>query len=464
MLAIGFYANIRNKNISDYILGGRDLSGPIVALGVGASDMSSWLLMALPGAVLVHGLNQIWLPIGLCLGAYCNWRFVADRLRTYSEKANNALTLPAYFAGRFPDKALLLRAITAVIVLVFFSFYTSAGFVAGAFLLKMIFHVHYQIGLLISAGVIVIYTTVGGFFAISWIDFFQGCLMFLSLLIVPTFTFHHLHSWEPALLPIWHQAMGYFNPFHDFSIVAMLSLLAWGLGYFGQPHILVRFMSVRSTRELPLARYICMLWMSIALFGAVVTGVVGHAFFTGTQVLDNPENVFIRLAYLLFNPWVAGILISAVLSAIMSTSSAQLLASASALIEDLYHPFINKKATPRQMMVGARLAVIIVSVCSYALGMHPDGTILKLVSYAWAGLGAAFGPVIIFSLYWKRMTSNSAMYGMAVGAIVVIAWELLGHYFHGVFDLYSLIPGFFANTLVIVLLTHRENARKTVAI
>ncbi len=454
VLAISYVGSRSTQNLSDYILAGRNLSGTIVAFGAGASDMSSWLLMALPGAVFVNGLNQIWLPIGLIIGAYFNWRFVAPKLRIYTEVSNNALTLPAYFAGRFPHYAKRLRASTALVVLIFFICYTSAGFVAGAYLAQLLFPVTYHEGLLIVAGVIIAYTTIGGFMAISWLDFFQGTLMFFSLLIVPTLAFHHLNTWETALPPLYENVQHYFNPFNAFSLMGFVSLMAWGLGYFGQPHILVRFMAARSHKEMPLARFICMLWMSIALFGAVATGIVGKAYFQHGMP-GNPEEVFIRLAISLVNPWLAGLLVAAVLSAIMNTSSAQLLSSASALIEDAYHPFIHPQASAKELMWGARLAVLVVAIIALALASNPKGNILQLVSYAWAGLGASFGPVILTSLFWKKITGRAAIIGMFSAAITVIVWEMLGKHMGGIFNLYSMIPAFAINLLCIYGLSKR---------
>jgi sodium/proline symporter len=451
VLMVGMYASRRTHNLSDYILADRNLPGPLVALGAGASDMSSWLLMALPGTVFLHGLNQIWLPLGLVIGAYINWTYVAARLRVYTEKAGNALTLPAYFAGRFPQHHSLLRAITAAIVLIFFTFYTAAGFVAGAYLAKLVFPISFEVGLLITAGFILSYTFIGGFLAISWLDMFQGCLIFLALLIVPCFTLHIIHLEATASVSaIATQVAGYFSPFTTFSWIAVISLMAWGLGYFGQPHILVRFMAARSAREIPMARIICMFWMIMALFGAVLTGVVGRAYLGH---LDNPEIVFIKLSYLLFNPWIAGILISAVLSAIMSSSSAQLLASSSALIEDIYHTFIRRKATRVELIIGARVAVLIIAICAFGLAFNPKGNILQLVGYAWAGLGASFGPVVLISLYWKRMSGASAIAGMIAAAVVVVAWEILGQQVQGIFRLYSMVPAFAINCLIIVVVS-----------
>ena len=322
---------------------------------------------------------------------------------------------------------------------------------AGAYLAKLIFPISFEVGLLITAGFILSYTFIGGFLAISWLDMFQGCLIFLALLIVPCFTLHIIHLDATASVSrIATQVAGYFSPFTTFSWIAVISLMAWGLGYFGQPHILVRFMAARSARDIPMARLICLFWMIMALFGAVFTGVVGRAYL---EHLDNPEIVFIKLSYLLFNPWVAGILISAVLSAIMSSSSAQLLASSSALIEDIYHTFIRRKATRIELIIGARVAVMIIAICAFCLALNPTGNILQLVGYAWAGLGASFGPVVLMSLYWKRMSGAGAIAGMIAAAILVVVWEILGHHLQGIFKLYSMVPAFALNCLIVPIVS-----------
>ncbi len=449
--ALCIIANQRNNKLSDYVLGGRSLSGPIAALGAGASDMGGWLLLALPGAVFAFGLNQIWMPIGLFIGAYFNWRFVSYRLRSYTEIANNSLTIPAYLDNRFKDNSTFLRAITAMVVLIFFTFYAAAGFVSGAVLFQTAFHLNYQTSLWIGATIVMVYTAVGGFLALSWIDFFQGSLMFFALLITPVVIYHHLGSVHSIISHLDHISPKYLHPFADISAVGVVSLLGWGLGYFGQPHILVRFMAVKSVKELPSARRICMIWMGLSLIGAVAVGMLGHAFFL--HGLNNPEKIFLSIAKSLFASLVAGILLSAVLSAVMSTVSAQLLAASSALTADFYSRFVRRNASQQELVIISRLCVVAIAVVAILIASNPSGNILQLVSYAWAGLGAAFGPVILFSLFWKRMTRNASIAGILVGTLTVIIWRMVISHMGGWFHMYEIIPGFIMATLVIVIVS-----------
>jgi len=438
------------------VLGHRSLSGPIVALGAGASDMSGWLLLALPGAVFLHGINQVWMLIGLLLGAYFNWRLVSPRLRQYTEIANNALTIPAYFDNRFHDNTHFLRIVTAAAVLIFFTVYAAAGFVSGALLFQSAFDMPYHMALWISAAFVIIYTAFGGFLAISWIDFFQGSLMFFALIITPLYTLHHLGGWHEVLHRLAPMGAGYFQPLHNMTVVGILSLLGWGLGYFGQPHILVRFMAIRSVKELPNARRICMGWMFVALIGAVLTGIVGHAYFNGG--LLHPEGTFLLLAEDLFIPWIAGVLLAAVLSAMMSTSSAQLLMASSALSEDIYHRFIRRKASQSELILVSRLMVGFISLIAIALAYNPKSSILELVSYAWGGLGSAFGPVIICSLFWKRMTRIGAIAGIIVGAMTAIIWKSMLSHFGGIFSIYEIVPGSILAALAIIVVSLLDEA------
>lgn len=461
ILFIGFLSSKYIKNISDYILAGRNLSGLLTALGAGASDMSGWLLMALPGAAFINGINQIWLPIGLSIGAYLNWQFVAKRLRIFTEIANNSLTIPAYFENRFHDHSKILSVVTALVVLVFFTFYAAAGFVAGGLLTQYIFHINYMSALLISASIIILYTCIGGFLAVSWVDFFQGSLMFFALIIVPCVAVYHLDGWQQTITLLNKQGQHYFDAFHGIGFIGIVSLLAWGLGYFGQPHIIVRFMAARSSREIPAARFICMTWMILALYGALFTGMVGAAYYNHMGVvLKNPETIFLILSEALFTPWIAGILIAAVLSAIMSTVSAQLLSAASALTEDLYRNFFRRQHTkPQELIIVARLSVLMIAFTAVfiaASSSTTSGTILNLVAYAWGGIGASFGPVILISLYWRHMTRNAAIVGILTGAITVIIWEIVAKQIGGIFSLYSIVPGFVLNSLAIFLVGHLD--------
>ncbi|NCX93666.1 MAG: sodium/proline symporter PutP [Gammaproteobacteria bacterium] len=448
IFGIGYCAVHRNKTLSDYVLGGRSLSGTIAALGAGASDMSSWLLLALPGAVLLHGVSEIWLPIGLAIGAYLNWQFVAKRLRVYTEIAGDALTVPSYFHNRFKDRSCVLKTLTAVVVLVFFTFYASASFVSIGLLFHTMFGISYTHAIFVGAAIILVYTIVGGFLAISWIDFFQGNLMFLALICVPAVTLYSLHGLHPTLDLIHAQGSYFLDAYHGVTIVGVISLLTWGLGYFGQPHILVRFMAAKSHHEIPKAQFICMTWMVFSLYGAVCTGLFGIAYFAH-QPLANPETAFIYLAHNLFNPWVTGFLLAAVLSANMSTSSAQLLASSSAITEDLYHTFFRRRASQRELILVGRFGVLVIAMIALFLAINPQNSILNLVAHAWAGLGASFGPVILISLFWPRMTRNGAFAGMLVGALTVLIWPKIAL----VKALYELFPGFMLASLTIVVVS-----------
>lgn len=444
ILVLCWVANRRTNNIEDYMLARRSLSAPITALGAGASDMGGWLLLALPGAIFALGLSQIWLPLGLTVGAYFNWRLVATRLRNFIETNTQAITIPGYLEARFHDNTQSLRIITAIIVLVFFTCYASAGFVSGALLFKTVFNIHYHTALWICAGIVMAYTSIGGFLALSWIDFLQGSLMFFALLILPCITFFHLPSWHSIPL----------HTTHHISFITMISLASWGLGYFGQPHILVRFMAIKNPKHMPLARRIGMTWMILSLIGAVGTGLIGRGYFS--HGLPHPEAVFLLLTTHLVPAVLAGVLLAAVLSAVMSTSSAQLLAAASALAEDCYHRFLRTNASPKELVLISRATVLITSLTAIGLAYHADASILALVGYAWAGLGASFGPVILISLFWKRMTKAAALTGLILGSITVIIWKLWVMQFAGawgIFGIFELLPGFIVNTAAIVIIS-----------
>jgi sodium/proline symporter len=449
MLLIGFVAYRMTDNLSDYVLGGRRLGGGVAALSAGASDMSGWLLLGLPGAMYAAGMNQIWIAVGLSIGAYLNWQFVAKRLRVYTEVAKDSITVPDYLENRFRDDSNLLRVISALVILLFFTFYTSAGMVGGAILFEKSFGLDYKVALWVGATVIISYTFLGGFLAVCWTDFFQGLLMFLALVLVPivvvaadggwTETVNKVGSIDPTKLDVW----------HEMTILSIISLMAWGLGYFGQPHIVVRFMAVRSSAEIPKARLIGMTWMVLSLYGAIFTGFAGIAYYAD-QPLENAETVFIGLSQVLFNPWVAGVLLAAILSAIMSTIDSQLLVSSSALTEDFYKSILRKQASDTELVWVGRIAVIAIALIAIFIAYNPQSRVLDLVAYAWGGFGAAFGPVIILSLFWKRMTRNGALIGMILGAGTVIVWKEMSG---GLFDVYEIVPGFILCTVGIVVVS-----------
>ena len=451
MVGIGFVAWRRTRSLDDYILGGRSLGSFVTALSAGASDMSGWLLLGLPGALYAGGLSEGWIAAGLVVGAWCNWKYVAGPLRVYTERARNALTLPDYFTHRFEDGSRILRVLSALIILVFFAVYSASGIVAGARLFEAVFEVPYERALWLGAAATIVYTMVGGFLAVSWTDTVQATLMIFALVLTPVFVV--LATGGPAAsLEVIAQA----NPanldlFRGASAVAIISLLAWGLGYFGQPHILARFMAAESLAAIPNARRIGMTWMVLCLAGAMAVGFFGIGWFAAHpdqagMVTANPERVFISLSQLLFNPWIAGVLLSAILAAIMSTLSCQLLVCSSALTEDFYKGFLRRDAGQSELVWVGRLTVLGVALLAIWLASDPDSRVLGLVSYAWAGFGAAFGPVVLFSLGWKRMTRNGALAGMVVGAVTVLVWKQGGW-----FGLYEIVPGFVFASVAIVL-------------
>ena len=450
MLALGVAAYRFTNNLKDYILGGRQLGSWVAALSAGASDMSGWLMLGLPGAVYLYGLNQVWIAVGLVAGALLNWRFVARRLRRYTEAAGDALTLPDYFENRFADKSRVLRVASAFVILVFFTIYTSAGLVSGAILFEQVFGFDYHWALAIGAISILGYTAIGGFLGVCWTDTVQGVMMFLALLIVPAVAMSATGGFEATLAGAATAGPeGALDVFHDISLVGTVSLMAWGLGYFGQPHILARFMAIRDEAALPGAQLIGMTWMVLALYGAVATGLAGIGYFAAAP-LANPETVFLALSQALFSPLVAGVLLAAVLAAVMSTVSSQLLVSSSVIAEDFWKRIFRPKAEARELLAVGRLSVVAISLAAILMALDRDSTVLALVAYAWAGFGASFGPVVILSLFWRRMTRNGALAGMVAGAITVIVWKQLTG---GIFDLYEILPGFIVATLTIVMVS-----------
>ena len=457
MVLIGLIAYLRTKNLSDYILGGRSLGSFVTALSAGASDMSGWLLMGLPGAIFVAGISESWIAIGLVIGAYLNWLFVAGRLRVQTEHNGNALTLPDYFTNRFEDNSRILRIFSALVILVFFTIYCASGVVAGARLFESTFGMSYETALWAGAAATIAYTFIGGFLAVSWTDTVQATLMIFALILTPVVVMITTGGFDPAMVAIEAVDATNFDMLKGATFVGVISLMAWGLGYFGQPHILARFMAADSVKSIPAARRISMTWMILTLAGAVAVGFFGIAYFAAHPevagpVAENPERVFIELAKLLFNPWIAGILLSAILAAVMSTLSCQLLVCSSALTEDFYKAFLRKDASQTELVWVGRAMVLLVALIAIALAANPENRVLGLVSYAWAGFGAAFGPVVILSLLWKGMTRNGALAGMLVGAATVIVWKnWIG------LGLYEIIPGFILATLAIVIFSRIGN-------
>ncbi|MBH03439.1 MAG: sodium/proline symporter PutP [Xanthomonadales bacterium] len=447
MIGIGVATYRLTASLSDYVLGGRSLGPGVAALSAGASDMSGWLLLGLPGAIYASGMASAWIAIGLTLGAYLNWQFVARRLRIYTEVASDSITVPDFLHNRFEDKTRLLRVLSAIVILVFFAFYTSAGMVAGAKLFEATFGLDYTLALWGGGVIIVSYTFLGGFLAVAWTDFIQGMIMFFALLIAPALAITTQGGWSETVAQVGAIDVSYNNILSGMSLFSIVSLAAWGLGYFGQPHIIVRFMAMRDHRDVPTARLIGIAWMVVSLFGAIAVGYTGIAYYADNPLADG-EKVFILMSTALANPWVAGFLLAAILAAIMSTISSQLLVSSSALAEDIYKAFIRPKAAEAELVWVGRLGVLVIALIALLIAGNPDSKVLDLVSYAWSGFGAAFGPVIILSLFWRRMTSTGALAGMLVGAITVIVWKPLSG---GIFDMYEIVPGFIFCAIAVVV-------------
>ncbi|OQQ09975.1 sodium:proline symporter [Vibrio splendidus] len=454
MLAIGVIAYKRTSNSTDYFLGGRSLGPWPAALSAGASDMSGWLLLGLPGYAYAAGFEAFWLAGGLLVGTWANWLISAKRLRTYSI-TTESLTLPEFLSRRFNDNSKLIQTISAFFILLFFLFYTSSGLVAGGKLFETVFGLDYTTAVIIGTVCVVSYTLFGGFLAVSWTDLVQGLLMSAALLIVPIAAMNgglgqlstDLHNINPELLTLWNDAKG-----EPLSAIAIISLAAWGLGYFGQPHILARFKATRSNKDLTTARRIAVVWTALSMIGAMLVGLVGLIYVTnsGAPKLDDGEKIFMLLVNAMFHPVIAGILLAAILAAIMSTADSQLLVSSSAMAEDLYKQVLKKDATSEEIVRVGRFAVILISLIALVLAMTPDSSVLGLVSYAWAGFGAAFGPAIVLSLYWSRMNRNGALAGIVVGGVTIVLWK---QFTGGWFDVYEIVPGIILSTLSIVIVS-----------
>ncbi len=440
---IGVYALRRTRTASDYAIGGRSLSAPVAALSAGASDMSGWLLLGLPGAIFVAGIGEAWIVVGLAGGAWANWRLTAPRLRQFTEHLGDALTLPQFFTRRVAAKTRLPGIIATALVLVFFTIYTAAGFVAGAKLFTTTLGLSYPLALWIGVAAVLAYTALGGFLAVSWTDFFQALLMLTALVTVAALGFAAMPAAAPAAVSV--------------GALAVISSLAWGLGYFGQPHILARFMAITEVSSTTRARRINMVWMAIASAAAVAVGLAGRGYFEAAELAD-PETVFIALAGATLAPWLAGIVIAGILAAVMSTVDSQLLVASTALIEDVARP-LYPPLGDRAALTASRATVAVIALAAGLLATDPESQVLGLVAYAWAGLGASFGPAVLACLFWRRSTEAGLVAGMLTGALVTVVWR---HLSGGIFELYEIVPGFAAASLVIIALGGRGGGGEAV--
>ena len=451
MLIIGIVAARMTSSLNDYVLGGRSLGRVVTALSAGASDMSGWLLMGLPGALFLSGISEAWIAIGLTVGSWCNWKFVAARLRSFTANASDALTLPDYLASRFCDKYRITAVAAAVIILIFFVVYCASGMVSAARLFEQTFEMDYSNALLIGAVSTIFYVFIGGFLAVSWTDTVQATLMIFALLLTPVIMIMDCGGFEVANELIMQQDPELSHFLKGMTVVGFLSLVGWGLGYMGQPHILVRFMAAGSVRGMGDARRISITWMILCLLGAVLIGYFGVAFAIKHPevTVSNPEQIFIIVTQTLFTPWIAGILLSAILAAIMSTLSCQLLVASTTLTADFYRRWMRPHASQSELVWCGRMMLLLVAVIAYVIALDPNSGILKLVAYAWAGFGASFGPSILISLFWRKMTLQGAIAGMVVGAATVIIWEA-----GAFFGLYSIVPGFILSSIAIFVISN----------
>lgn len=469
MVAIGAYYSKKNKSTDDFYLGGRKLGPLVTAMSAEASDMSSWLLMGLPGVALVAGLAEAtWTALGLGIGTWINWLIVAKRIRVYSQKID-AVTIPEFFSKRFGDKKNLLSAIAAVVIIVFFVPYTASGFNACGTLFSSLFGVDYFTAMVVSAIVIVAYTTLGGFLAASTTDLIQSIVMTIALVVVVGFGINYAGGWDnvvvnansmPGFLELFNTHDASANASTDYSALTIASTLAWGLGYFGMPHILLRFMAINDKNKLKTSRRIATGWVFISMAIAILIGVIGSAVVkNGAVALDsaNSQRIIIEISKLIsennaFLAIVAGVIIAGILAATMSTADSQLLTAASAVSQNIFQEFFGKKLSQKTAMVVARCAVICISIVG-VIWAKDEGSVFEIVSFAWAGFGAAFGPVVLFALFWKRTNKWGALAGMVVGGTMIFVWKYAIAKLGGVFAIYELLPAFILASVAIVVVS-----------
>lgn len=466
MLIVGMIYMKRNNSSDDYLLGGRKLGPWVCAMSAEASDMSSWLLMGLPGLAYLTGIGEaFWTAVGLTLGTYINWLVVAKRLRSYTKIAGNAITLPDYFSNRFKEKKKLLMIFSALFILVFFAIYIGSGFVAIGTLFSSLFGLDYTLMMLIGAGVIIIYSLIGGFLAVSTTDLIQGILMFFSLVILSGLGIIAIGGIDQISANLSH-IPGFFNiggavydgVYTPYSTLDIASILAWGLGYFGMPHILLRFMAIKSPKLIKKSRRIATGWVVIAFAASIFIGVFGRAFLGDVLIAGKvQETVFSELAVTLLPALIAGVMVSGILASTMSTSDSQLLVTASALSKNFYKGIIKKDATDKQILFASKIAVLIAAAIGIGIALINSDTIFGIVSYAWAGFGATFGPLVILSLFWKRTTRWGALAGMVSGAATVIVWKQLLKPIGGIFGIYELLPAFIVSTIFIIVISLLDN-------
>ncbi len=472
VLAVGVWFSRRNNTVDDFYLGGRKLGPFVTAMSAEASDMSSYLLMGVPGVAFVSGVaDAAWTAIGLSIGTYVNWLLVAKRLRHYSQ-VTNSITIPEFFSNRFKDNKKILTVIAAVIIITFFIPYTASGFVACGKLFSTLFGIEYHTAMIASAIIIIFYTTLGGFLAASTTDFIQGIIMTVALIIVFVFGIMSAGGIDSIIentkdLPGYLSFTETFIPNSDtvpvtgvageYGFISIISTLVWCLGYFGMPHILLRFMAIEDSKKLKTSRRIASVWVVISLAVAVLIGIIGFSMVENhsLQAFDDPETVIIQIANLLgsngvFFALVAGVILAGIFASTMSTADSQLLAASSAVSENIIGNLFKIKTTHKTSMIIARVTLLVIAVISIILAWNPESSVFDIVSFAWAGFGAAFGPVMLFALFWKRTNMWGAFAGMVCGGIVIFVWKYLIRPLGGIWNIYELLPAFIAACIAIV--------------
>lgn len=452
ILGVGIYFYKKSKGtLSTYFLADRNVNPWVTALSAQASDMSAWLFMSLPAAAYLFGYQAAWIAIGLFIGTVANWELIAKRMRNFSYIFGESITVPQYIENRFGGQSPLLRLVCAIVILFFFLLYVASGYGAEAKLFEEVFGIDYQTGLFIGAAVILFYTFIGGFLAVCWTDFYQGILMFATLIAVSLILYTQITESEvKEITSTTFLTKSLFS--NDISWGTILSGLSWGLGYFGMPHIIVRFMAIRSSHEVRTSKRIAYLWVGISLIAAIAIGVFGKPYLADLGIeyagQTQAEKLFIFLSTTLFNPWVSGILISAILAAIMSTISSQLLVMGSAMIGDIYNLF-DKNSSDKKNMLLSRLSIVVITLIALAIAWNPNNSVMSFVAYAWSGFAATFAPVILLSLHWRRMTMRGAISGLIIGAISVITWETLS--MEASTELSATLPSFALSTASIII-------------
>ena len=469
MLFIGFKMSNKNKNTDDFYLGGRKLGPLVTAMSAEASDMSSWLLMGLPGVAYLTGVaDAAWTAIGLAIGTYLNWLLVARRIRVYTH-TTNSITIPDFFADRYGDKKHILSSVAAVIIIIFFIPYTASGFAACGKLFNQLFGVNYMIAMIVSAAIIVGYCALGGFLAASTTDLIQSIVMTIAIVIVVVYATHMAGGMDAVLtnaraLPGYLSLTDVYDPetgsASAYGALTSFSMLAWGLGYFGMPHVLLRFMATEDDKKIKTSRRIATVWVVISMAVAVFIGIAGLGMTKAgaLPVLADPERIIITVAQLISSHGIlaaviAGVILFGILASTMSTSDSQLLAASSSFSQNLLQDLFGVKLTQKQSIAVARLTVIVIAVIAVFLARNPDSSVFKIVSFAWAGFGATFGPIVLLALFWKRSTLQGALSGMVVGGIMVFVWKFLIAPMGGILGIYELLPAFVLALLVNVVVS-----------